>query len=81
MYLGATVTDEGSKPEVLSKIAQASTAFSRFKTINSIQFNSIQYILLANELTKEFVLVLLRSHTHRQHAHGNNISIKQFTLT
>jgi hypothetical protein len=42
-YLGATVTDEGSKPEVLSKIAQASTALSRLKTIwddNNISLSS-----------------------------------------
>ena len=32
-YLGALISDEGSKPEVLSRIAQASAALSRLKII------------------------------------------------
>ncbi|XP_076445456.1 uncharacterized protein LOC143283171 [Babylonia areolata] len=32
-YLGAIVSDEGSKPEVLSRIAQTTAALSRLKTI------------------------------------------------
>ena len=32
-YLGAIVTDEGSKPEILARIAQTTTALSRLKTI------------------------------------------------
>ena len=32
-YLGALVTDEGSKPEVLSRIAQTTATLTRLKTI------------------------------------------------
>ena len=32
-YLGAVVTDEGSKPEIMSRIAQTSAAMKRLKTI------------------------------------------------
>ena len=33
MYLGTTISNEGSKPEILSRIAQTATALSRLKTI------------------------------------------------
>ena len=33
MYLGAIVSNEGSKPDILSTIAQATTALSRLKII------------------------------------------------
>ena len=32
-YLGAVVSDDGSKPEVLSRIAQATTALAKLKPI------------------------------------------------
>ena len=32
-YLGAVVTDQGSKPEVLSRIEQTTAALARLKTI------------------------------------------------
>ena len=32
-YLGAVVTDQGSKPEVLTRIAQTTAALARLKTI------------------------------------------------
>ena len=32
-YLGAVISDEGSKPEVLSKIAQATAALTKLKPI------------------------------------------------
>ena len=32
-YLGAVVSDDGSKPEVLSRIAQATAAFTKLKPI------------------------------------------------
>ena len=32
-YLGTVVTDQGSKPEVLSRIAQTTAALARLKTI------------------------------------------------
>ena len=38
-YLGAVVTDQGSKPEVLSSIAQTTAALARLKTIWSDKHN------------------------------------------
>ena len=32
-YLGAIITDEGSKPEILARIAQATAALAKFKTM------------------------------------------------
>ena len=32
-YLGSVITDEGSKPEILSRIAQATAALTRLKTV------------------------------------------------
>ena len=32
-YLGSVITDEGSKPEILSKIAQATAALTRLKPV------------------------------------------------
>ena len=32
-YLGSVITDEGSKPEILSRIAQATTALTRLKPV------------------------------------------------
>ena len=32
-YLGSLITDEGSKPEILSRIAQATAAFTRLKPV------------------------------------------------
>ena len=42
-YLGAVVSDDGSKPEVLSRIAQATTALTKLKPIwkdNNISLGS-----------------------------------------
>ena len=42
-YLGAVVSDDGSKPEVLSRIAQATAALTKLKPIwrdNNISFGS-----------------------------------------
>ena len=35
-YLGAVVSDDGSKPEVLSRIAQATAALTKLKPIGEI---------------------------------------------
>ena len=32
-YLGSVITDEGSKPEILSRIAQATAALTRLKPV------------------------------------------------
>ena len=42
-YLGAVVSDDGSRPEVLSRIAQATTPLTKLKPIwrdNNISFGS-----------------------------------------
>ena len=42
-YLGSVITDEGSKPEILSRIAQTTTAMTRLKPVwnnRSISFSS-----------------------------------------
>ena len=42
-YLGSVITDEGSKPEILSKIAQATATLTRLKPVlndGSISFSS-----------------------------------------
>ena len=43
MYLGLVITDEDSKPEILSRIAQTTTALTRLKPVwndRSISFRS-----------------------------------------
>ena len=32
-YLGSVITDEGSKPEIISRIAQATAALARLKPV------------------------------------------------
>ena len=42
-YLGSFITDEGSKPEILSRIAQTTAALTRLKPVwidKSISFSS-----------------------------------------
>ena len=42
-YLGAVVSDDGSKPEILSRIAQATAALTKLKPIwryNNVSFRS-----------------------------------------
>ena len=42
-YLGSVITDEGSKPEILSRIAQTTAALTRLKTVwidKNISLNS-----------------------------------------
>ena len=42
-YLGSVISDEGSKPEILSRIAQTTAALTRFKPLwndRSISFSS-----------------------------------------
>ena len=36
-YLGSVITDEGSKPEILSRIAQTTAGLTRLKTVLSDQ--------------------------------------------
>ena len=42
-YLGSVITDEGSKPEILSRIAQTTEALTRLKPVwNDRVFLSVQ---------------------------------------
>ena len=42
-YLGSVITDEGSKPEILSRIAQTTAALTRLKPIwNDDNFSQFQ---------------------------------------
>ena len=34
-YLGSVITDEGSKPEILSRIAQTTAALTRVKSVSN----------------------------------------------
>ena len=40
-YLGSVITDEGSKPEILSRTAQTTAAMTRLKPVSMIVFLSI----------------------------------------
>ena len=42
-YLGSVNTDEGSKPEILSRIVQTTTALTRLKTIWNDKSISLRY--------------------------------------
>ena len=47
-YLGSFITDEGSKPEILSRIAQATAALTRLKPVwidNSISLSSTTQLM------------------------------------
>ena len=49
-YLGSVVTDEGSKPEILSRIAQTTAALTRLKPVwidKSISFSSKIRLMLS----------------------------------
>ncbi|WP_419584010.1 reverse transcriptase domain-containing protein, partial [Thiolapillus sp.] len=49
-YLGSVITDEGSKPEILSRIAQATAALTRLKPVwidKSISFSSKIRLMLS----------------------------------
>ena len=38
-YLGSVITDEGSKPEMLSRIAQTTAALTKLKPVRNLSFN------------------------------------------
>ena len=40
-YLGLVITDEGSKPEILSRIAQTTAALTRLKPVWNDRSNSL----------------------------------------
>ena len=56
-YLGSVITDEGSKPEILSRIAQTTAALTRLRPVwndRSISLNS--KIRLMHSLVKSIFL-------------------------
>ena len=60
-YLGSVITDEGSKPEMLSRIAQATAALTRLKPIwidKSISLSS-KTRLMRSLVTSIFLLSLI----------------------
>ena len=59
-YLGSVITDEGSKPEILSRIAQTTTALTRLKPVwidKSISLSS--KIRLMRSLVTSIFLMLV----------------------
>ena len=63
-YLGSVITDEGSKPEILSRIAQTTAALTRLKPVwndRSISLNS--KIRLMHSLVKSIFLYACESWT------------------
>ena len=38
-YLGSVITDEGSKPEILSRIAQATAALTRLNSVSNPRYD------------------------------------------
>ena len=53
-YLGAVITDQGSKPEVLSRIAQTTAALVRLKTIWNDKHISSSKIRLMRSLVSQY---------------------------
>ena len=56
-YLGLVITDEGSKPEILSRIAQTTTALTRLKPVwidKSISLSS-KILLMRSLVTSIFL--------------------------
>ena len=60
-YLGSVITDEGSKPEILSRIAQTTAALTRLKPVwngGSISLSS-KIRLMRSLVTPIFLLSLI----------------------
>ena len=78
-YLGAVVTDQGSKPEVLSRIAQTTAALARLKTIWSDKHISLSSkIRLMRSLVISVLLCACESWTllgisYRDHITNNAV--------
>ena len=77
-YLGSVITDEGSKPEILSRIAQTTAALTRMKPVwndGSISFSS--KIQLMHSLVTFIFLYTFESWTltaaKKNMSHGNEV--------
>ena len=65
-YLGSVITDEGSKPEILSRIAQTTAALTRLKPVwidKSISLNSKITIDVAWKFPTHWDLLVFRGQT------------------
>ena len=63
-YLGSVITDEGSKPKILSRIAQATAAFTRLKPVwNERSISLSSKILLMRSLVTSIFLFACESWT------------------
>ena len=61
-YLGSVITDEGSKPEILSKIAQTTAALTRLKPVwNDRSISLSSKIRLMRSLVTSFFLYAYES--------------------
>ena len=63
-YLGSIITDEGSKPEILSRIAQTTTALTRLKPVwNDRSISLSSKIRLVRSLVTSIFLYACKSWT------------------
>ena len=63
-YLGSVITDEGSKPEILSRIAQATAALTRLKPVwNDRSISLSSKIRLMRSLVTSIFLYASKSWT------------------
>ena len=62
-YLGSGITDEGSKPEILSRIAQTTTVLTRLKTIWNDSISLSFKIRLMSSLVTSIFLYAYESWT------------------
>ena len=64
-YLGSVITDEGAKPEILSRIAQTAAALTRFKPVwNDRCISLSSKIQLMHSLVTSIFLYACESWTH-----------------
>ena len=80
-YLGLVITDEGSKPEILSRIAQTTAALTRLKRVWNDRSSSLSYkIRLIRSLVASIFFYACESWTltaelqrKKLYGHGNEV--------
>ena len=75
-YLGSVMTDEGSKPEILSRIAQTTAAFTRLKPVwidKSISLSS-KIRMMRSLVTSIFLYACVVNHGPSQKSSKKNAS-------
>ena len=73
-YLGSVITDEGSKPEILSKIAQTTAALTRLKPVwNDRSFSLRSKIRLMRSLVNSIFLDPHSRAPKKNTSHGNEV--------